>query len=53
MASKLKRGLYALVGLVGLGFAVHYALFGSLPLGTPELLKDDDADEVQWQEVDP
>ncbi|WP_166035672.1 hypothetical protein [Halorussus pelagicus] len=51
MASKLKRGLYGLVGLLALGFAVHYALFGSLPLGKPELLSDDD-DDSEWNEVE-
>jgi hypothetical protein len=50
MASNVKRGLYGLVGLLALGFAVHYVVFGSLPLGTPELLKDDDGPE--WDEVE-
>jgi len=45
MASKLKRSLYGLVGLLAVGFAVHYALFGSLPIGKPELLKDDEESE--------
>jgi hypothetical protein len=49
MASTLKRGLYGLAGLLALGFAVHYALFGSLPLGKPELLNDDESD---WDEVE-
>lgn len=51
MASKLKRGLYVLVGLLAIGFGVHYAMFGSLPLGKPELLKDGD-DDVEWNEVE-
>ncbi|MFC7078754.1 hypothetical protein [Halorussus caseinilyticus] len=51
MTSKLKRGAFALVGLLAVAFAVHYALFGSLPLGKPELLKDDDG-ESEWKEVD-
>ena len=51
MACKLKRGLFALVGLVAVAFGVHYALFGSLPLGKPELLKSDD-DGVEWKEVE-
>jgi hypothetical protein len=53
MACKLKRGLYALVGLLGLAFAVHYALFGSLPIGIPQLLKDGEEDDIEWQEVEP
>lgn len=51
MASKLKRGLYGFVGLLVVGFAVHYALFGSLPLGKPELLKNED-EESEWTEVE-
>lgn len=50
MASKLKRGLLVLTGLLAVGFAVHYALFGSLPLGTPELLNEND--DSEWTEVD-
>ncbi|NHN61446.1 MULTISPECIES: hypothetical protein [Halorussus] len=41
MASTLRRGLFALIGLLAVGFGVHYALFGTLPLGKPELLRDD------------
>lgn len=47
MASKLKRGLLVLTGLLAASFAVHYALFGSLPLGKPELLRDDDSESVE------
>ncbi|WP_205427712.1 hypothetical protein [Halorussus sp. MSC15.2] len=50
MGSKLQRGLYGFVGLLALGFAVHYVLFGSLPVGKPELLKDDS--EPEWNEVE-
>lgn len=48
MASKLKRGAYALVGLLAVGSVVHYVKFGSLPLGKPELLRDDpDPTEIE------
>jgi hypothetical protein len=46
MAS-IKRGLFVLTGLLALSFGVHYVLFGSLPLGKPELLRDDEAVEVE------
>jgi len=47
----IKRALLALTGLLAVSFGVHYALFGSLPLGKPELLKEDD-DDLEWTEVD-
>jgi len=50
VASKVKRGLFVLTGLLALSFAVHYALFGSLPVGKPELLRDDEAVEVEVEE---
>jgi hypothetical protein len=44
--TSVKRTLTLLVALVGVAFAVHYALFGSLPLGKPQML-DDDEEEVE------
>lgn len=40
----LKRFVTVLLALVGVSFAVHYALFGSLPLGKPQLLESESDD---------
>ncbi|GGL59000.1 hypothetical protein [Halocalculus aciditolerans] len=37
----VKRALKLLVLLVFIASAVHYALFGSLPFGTPAMAEDD------------
>jgi hypothetical protein len=42
---RIRRILTVLVAVVAVSFAVHYALFGSLPLGKPQLLEDDEAAE--------
>ncbi|WP_440008306.1 hypothetical protein [Halomicrococcus sp. SG-WS-1] len=48
---RVKRTLTVLFALVAASFAVHYALFGSLPLGKPALLADDEsADELDVTE---
>jgi hypothetical protein len=41
MSSRAKQAVVALLGFVLVGFGVHYALFGSLPVGKPALLEDD------------
>lgn len=41
MSSRTKQAVGVLLGIVLVGFGVHYALFGSLPLGKPALLEDD------------
>ncbi len=49
MAS-IKRTVALLVALVGVAFAVHYVLFGSLPLGKPQMLEDDEEiDEIDFE----
>jgi hypothetical protein len=48
--ARLKRALTVLAALVAVSFAVHYALFGALPLGKPALLEDDPADELDVAE---
>ncbi len=45
----LKRTLALLVALVGVAFAVHYVLFGSLPLGKPQMLEDDEIEEIDFE----
>ncbi|WP_433632258.1 hypothetical protein [Halomicrococcus sp. NG-SE-24] len=48
---RVKRTLTVLVALLAASFAVHYALFGSLPLGKPALLSDGEtADELDVAE---
>lgn len=42
MASDAKRGLLVLVALVLVSFAAHYVMFGSLPLGKPQMLSEDE-----------
>jgi hypothetical protein len=39
--SRTKPAIAVLFGLVLVAFGVHYALFGSLPLGKPALLETD------------
>ena len=39
--ARIKRLLTVLLALVGVSFVVHYALFGSLPLGKPQLLDEE------------
>ncbi|WP_267462374.1 hypothetical protein [Halococcus agarilyticus] len=41
MPSRAKQVVAVLLGLVLVGFGVHYVLFGSLPIGTPQLLEDE------------
>ena len=41
MPSRAIQAVAALIGFVLVGFGVHYALFGSLPVGKPALLEDD------------
>ncbi|MGN8212720.1 hypothetical protein [Halococcus salifodinae] len=38
MSSRTKQAIAVLFGVVIVAFGVHYALFGSLPLGKPALL---------------
>ena len=40
MSSRATQAVVALLGFVLVGFGVHYALFGSLPVGQPALLED-------------
>jgi hypothetical protein len=49
--SNVTRLLTALVGLFVVASVVHYALFGALPFGTPQLLEDDAADAEGTVEV--
>ncbi len=44
--ARIKRSLAILLALVGVSFVIHYVLFGSLPLGKPQLLEEDD-EEVE------
>ncbi|SIQ72182.1 hypothetical protein SAMN05421858_0192 [Haladaptatus litoreus] len=44
--ARIKRSLAILLALVGVSFVVHYALFGSLPLGKPQLMEAE-ADEAE------
>jgi hypothetical protein len=37
------RTVAGFVVLVAVSFAIHYALFGSLPIGKPALLREDSA----------
>ncbi|WP_458209957.1 hypothetical protein [Haladaptatus sp. NG-SE-30] len=49
---RITRGLTILVAIVAVSFAIHYALFGSLPLGKPQLLDNEPAEEEPteaWQ----
>ena len=39
---RIKRILTVLFAVVTVSFAVHYALFGSFPLGKPQMLEDDE-----------
>ena len=41
MPPRAIQAVAALIGFVLVGFGVHYALFGSLPVGKPALLEDD------------
>ncbi len=45
--ANVKRVLLVLVALVLVSFGVHYAMFGSLPLGKPQMLRDDEADDIE------
>jgi hypothetical protein len=49
--SKLSRLLTVLFGLFVVASVVHYALFGALPFGKPQLLEDDAADGEGTVEV--
>jgi hypothetical protein len=41
MASRPTQLATGIALLIAVSFAVHYALFGALPVGTPALLEDD------------
>lgn len=41
MASRTTKLLAGIGVLIAVSFAIHYALFGSLPIGSPAMLDDD------------
>ncbi|HET7324286.1 MAG TPA: hypothetical protein VFJ06_08145 [Halococcus sp.] len=43
MSSCTTRVVTGLVVLLAVSFAIHYALFGSLPIGKPAALRDEEA----------
>ncbi|WP_458187971.1 hypothetical protein [Haladaptatus sp. NG-WS-4] len=49
---RLTRVLTVIVAIVAVSFAIHYALFGSLPLGKPQLLDEETVEDEPteaWQ----
>lgn len=38
--ARVKHVLTVLLALVGVSFVAHYALFGSFPVGEPQLVED-------------
>jgi hypothetical protein len=47
MARSLRTLLVGVVALVAVSFALHYVLFGSLPIGTPQLLEDESVERLE------
>jgi hypothetical protein len=41
MSCQARKALTALLAVVAVSFVAHYVLFGSLPLGKPQLLDEE------------